>query len=140
MHTCTPVGTRGFKSRMCPPYPHACRKSIFKKLIRLSVRPSLCLSVTKTLTLPIVSEVLMIEHGYLVCMILVTSPYYWYHTVTLTFDLSQGQICCWAGDHSFSNLLVFLAFSVYLFLLWITEEVSIPEVCVTSLLLIFDLE
>ena len=23
----TPVGARGFKSRMCPPYPHACRKA-----------------------------------------------------------------------------------------------------------------
>ena len=22
-----PVGTRGLKSRMCPPYPHACRKA-----------------------------------------------------------------------------------------------------------------
>ena len=26
----TPVGTRGFKSRMCPPYPHACRKRRLK--------------------------------------------------------------------------------------------------------------
>ena len=25
-----PVGTRGFKSRMCPPYPHACRKRRLK--------------------------------------------------------------------------------------------------------------
>ena len=24
------VGTRGFKSRMCPPYPHACRKRRLK--------------------------------------------------------------------------------------------------------------
>ena len=26
----TPVGTRGVKSRMCPPYPHACRKRRLK--------------------------------------------------------------------------------------------------------------
>ena len=25
-----PMGTRGFKSRMCPPYPHACRKRRLK--------------------------------------------------------------------------------------------------------------
>ena len=25
-----PVGTRGLKSRMCPPYPHACRKRRLK--------------------------------------------------------------------------------------------------------------
>ena len=39
-------------------------------------------------------------------MILVTSPFHWYHAVTLTFDLLQGQICCRAGDHNSSNLLV----------------------------------
>ena len=39
-------------------------------------------------------------------MITVTSPFYWYHTVALTFDISQGQICCRAGDHNSSNLLV----------------------------------
>ena len=27
-------------------------------------------------------------------------------TLTLTFDLHQGQICCRAGDHNSSNLLV----------------------------------
>ena len=26
----SPVGTRGLKSRMCPPYPHACRKRRLK--------------------------------------------------------------------------------------------------------------
>ena len=26
----SPVGARGFKSRMCPPYPHACRKRRLK--------------------------------------------------------------------------------------------------------------
>ena len=32
----------------------------------------------------------------------------WYHVVTLTvtFDLLQGQICCRAGDHNSLNLLV----------------------------------
>ena len=29
-----------------------------------------------------------------------------YCDLTLTFDLSQGQICCRAGDHNSSNLLV----------------------------------
>ena len=40
----------------------------------------------------------MIEHWYLACMILMTSPFYWHHvvTLTLTFDLLQGQICCQA--------------------------------------------
>ena len=28
--TTVPVGTRGLKSRMCPPYPHACRKRRLK--------------------------------------------------------------------------------------------------------------
>ena len=77
-----------------------------------SVCPSLCLSlcpsVTKTLTWLISSEVLKIEHWYLAWIILVTSPFYWYHavTLTLTFDLLQGQICCRAGDHNSSNLVV----------------------------------
>ena len=71
-----------------------------------SVPLSVCLSVTKTLNWLISSEVLMIEHLYLACMLIATNPFYWYRAVTLTFDLSQGQICCWAGDHSSSNLLV----------------------------------
>ena len=29
-HRCAPVGTWGLKSRMCPPYPHACRKRRLK--------------------------------------------------------------------------------------------------------------
>ena len=80
--------------------------------VRLSVRLSVSPSVTKTLTWLISSEVLMIEHWYLACMILVTSPFYWYHVVTLTliFDLLQGQICCRVGDHNSSNLLVFIPF------------------------------
>ena len=41
-------------------------------------------------------------------MISVTSAFYWYHVVTLTSDLCQGQICCLAGDHNSSNLLVHL--------------------------------
>ena len=72
-----------------------------------SVCLSLCLSVTKTLTWLISSEVLMIEHWYLTCMILVIGPFNWHHAVTLTFDLLQGQICCRAGDHNSPNLLVY---------------------------------
>ena len=30
IYTIFPVGTRGLKSRMCPPYPHACRKRRLK--------------------------------------------------------------------------------------------------------------
>ena len=90
--------------------PRLSRKRGIFKLIRPSVCQSVCLSVpvTKTLTWLISFELLMIEHLYLACMILVTSPFYWYHAVTLTFDLLQGQICCRAGDHNSSNLLVII--------------------------------
>ena len=30
LNTYAPVGTRGLKSRLCPPYPHACRKRRLK--------------------------------------------------------------------------------------------------------------
>ena len=39
-------------------------------------------------------------------MILVAIPFNWFHAMTLTFDQLQGQICCRAGDHNSSNLLV----------------------------------
>ena len=46
------------------------------------------LSVTKTLTWLISSVVLMIEHWYLACIILVTfNPFDGHHAVTFTFDL-----------------------------------------------------
>ena len=83
----------------CPP-PFAKAGDLKTHSSRPSVCQSVCLSVspsvTKTLTWLIPSEVLMIEHWYLACMILVTSPFFWYHvvTLTLTFDLLQGQICC----------------------------------------------
>ena len=72
--------------------------------------PSLCLSVTKTLTLAITFALLQIELWYLACVFFVTRPFRWYHVVTLTmtFDLLQGQICCRAGDHNSLNLLVIL--------------------------------
>ena len=86
----------------CPPPPRLSRKQGTLKLIRpsirLSVRQSVRLSVSKTLTWLISSEVLMKEHWYFAYMILVTSPFYWYHAMTLTFYLLQGQICCRAGD------------------------------------------
>ena len=77
-------------------------------LIRPSVCLSVCPSVTKTLTLAITFALLQIELWYLVCVFLVTRPFRWYHVVTLTvtFDLLQGQICCRAGDHNSLNLLV----------------------------------
>ena len=75
----------------------------FRSFVRLSVCQSVRLSVTKTLTWLMSSEVLMIEHWYLACMILVTSPSYWNHAVTLTFDLLQvqGQIVACGGPQFF---------------------------------------
>ena len=92
--------------------PRLSRKQGILKLIRPSVCPSVCLSVTKTLTWLISSDVLMIEHWYLACMIVVSSPFNWYHAVTLTFELLQGQSCCRAGDHNSPNLLVISAVHV----------------------------
>ena len=50
-----------------------------------SIHLSVCLSVTKTLTWLISYEVSVIEHWYLACKILVTSPFNWHHAVTLTY-------------------------------------------------------
>ena len=74
-----------------------------------SVPLSVRLSVTKTLTLAITFALLQVEPWYLACVFFVTRPFRWYHVVTLTvtFDLLQGQICCPAGDHNSLNLLVF---------------------------------
>ena len=68
------------------------------------IRPS----VTKTSTLAITFAILQVGLWYLACVFFVTRPFWWYHVVTLmvTFDLLQGQICCWVGDHNFLNLLV----------------------------------
>ena len=81
------------ESSCCPPP--------FAKAGDIKTHWSLCLSVplsaTKTLIWLISSEVLMIEHWYLACMFLVTSPFNWYYAVTLIFDLLQGQSCCRAG-------------------------------------------
>ena len=94
---------------LCCPPPFAKAGDIkTHSSVCLSVRLSVCPSVTKTLTWLISSEVLMIEQWYLVCMILGSSPFNWHHavTLTLTFDLLQGQSCCRAGDHNSPNLLV----------------------------------
>ena len=83
--------------------------------VRPSLCPSVCLSVTKTLTWLISSELLKIEHWYLACMILVTSPFKWRHAVTLTFDLLQGQSCCRAGTTILRICLLLANFaSVYI--------------------------
>ena len=73
-----------------------------------SVCLSVRLSVTKTLTLAITFALLQVELWYLACVFIVTLPFWWYHvlTLTMTFDLLQGQICCRAGDHNSLNLLV----------------------------------
>ena len=82
-------------------------------LIRLSVPLSICLSVTKILTLALFFALLQVELWYLACVFFVTRPFRWYHVVTLTvtFDLLQGQICCRAGDHNSLNLLVVIKLS-----------------------------
>ena len=74
----------------------------------------ICLFVTKTLTWLIFSAVLMIEHWYLACMILVTSLINCHHAVTLTFDLLQGQISCRAGHHNSLYLLVTITVTLML--------------------------
>ena len=48
----------------------------------IKTRLSLCPSVTKILTWIISSDVLMIKHWYLACVILVASPFHWHHAVT----------------------------------------------------------
>ena len=72
-------------------------------LIRLSVCPSVRLS-----QLAITFALLQEELSDLACVFFVTRPFRWHHVVTLmvTFDLLQGQIWCWAGDHNSLNLLV----------------------------------
>ena len=84
----------------CPPLSRKRGDIKSHSSVCLSVPLSVPLSVTKTLTWLISSEVLKVEHWYLACMILVRSPFKWRHvvTLTLTFDLLQGQSCCRAGD------------------------------------------
>ena len=71
--------------------PRFCESVGTLNLICLSVCPSVHLSVTKTLTLPITFALLQVE---LVCSFM-TRPFQWCHVVTLTvtFDLLQGQVC-----------------------------------------------
>ena len=50
----------------------------------LVYHPSIC---HKNITWTILSDVLMMEHSYMACVILVIRPFIWYYAVTLTFDL-----------------------------------------------------
>ena len=77
--------------RGIPPSTEKLLQSFLKALLHLSA------CALKTLTLLISSEVLMTEHWYLACKILVTSPFNCLYAVILTFDLVQGQICCCPG-------------------------------------------
>ena len=89
----------------------------------LSVSPSVCLSVC----LSVCHKNFNLGHNFCnitgralifgMC-VLCDNPFRWYHIVTLTvtFDLLQGQICCRAGDHNSLNLLVL----VYIVLLSIS--------------------
>ena len=77
------------------------------KLICPSVPLSICLSVCHTnFNLLISSEVLMMEHLYLACAIIVTSPFYWYNAVTLT--LTSGSNLLPSGGPHFLILAVFI--------------------------------
>ena len=58
---------------------------------------SVCMSVTKTLTWFKSSEILMTEHWYLACMILVTSPYNLHHAVTLTLVYFKVKVVARRG-------------------------------------------
>ena len=84
-----------YMNALLPPPPPS---RPFTKARHFKTHSSGHLSVTKTLTPFVSSEVLLIQHWYLACMILVTSPFYWYHVVALTFDILQGKICCRMGD------------------------------------------
>ena len=72
----------------CPP-PFANAENIKTHLF---VCPFVRLSVTKTLTWLISSEVLMIKHWYLSCIIFMISPFYWYHAVTLTLTYFKDKL------------------------------------------------
>ena len=69
--------------------------------------------IQQALTLAIIFALLQIELLYLACVSFVTRLCRWYHVVTLTvtFHLLQGQICCRAGDHNSMNLLVITTLS-----------------------------
>ena len=90
----------------CPP--------LSRKREDIKSHSSVCLSITKTLTLAITFALLQVELWCLACVFSVTRPFRWYHVVTLavTFDLIQGQICCRAGDHNSLNLLVLCFFGL----------------------------
>ena len=103
----TPSAYQGFFEWMC--IEIANKSFCYLSAIVTHVIKNLCsVHLLVNCHLLISSEVLMIEHWYLACMILVTSPFNWHHavTMTLTFDLLQGQSCCRAGDHNSPNLLV----------------------------------
>ena len=76
----------------------------------------------------------MIEHLYLASMILMTSPFNWNlaWTLTLTFDILQGQIFCHMWDHNSPNLLVHCNFYhtalVHIFSVWWFCRFIIPPV------------
>ena len=107
--------------------------NLIRPSVPLSVCPSVCLSVC----LSVCHKNFNLAHIFwsindkalIFGMILVTSPFHWYHavTLTLTFDLLQGQICCRAGDHNSSNLLVCIDFWVKSAQRWIQGRVIIGQ-------------
>ena len=98
----------------CPPLSRKRGDIKSHSSVSQSVRQSVSPSVTKFLTLAITFALLQVELWYLACVLL---PFSWYHVVTLTvtFDLLQGQICCRAGDHNSLNLLVLTSSCHYCF-------------------------
>ena len=92
------------QSSFCPP-PYAKAGDIkTHSSVHLSVFPS----VTKNFNLARIFWSIKDRALILACMILVTSPFNLHHSVTLTFDLLQGQSCCRAEDQNSRNLLVCL--------------------------------
>ena len=90
----------------CPPPFAKAGKINTHSSVYLSVRLSACPSVTKTLTCLISSEVLMIEHWYLACMILVTSPFNWHYAVNLTLTYFKVKVVAGRGPQ-FSEFACF---------------------------------
>ena len=83
----------------CPP--------LSRKRGDIKSHSSVPLSVCHKKTLAITFALLQVQLWYLPCVFVVTRPFRWYHvmTLTVTFNLLQGKICCRAGDHNSLNLL-----------------------------------
>ena len=94
--------------RCCPPLLR--KRGDIKS--HLSICPSLCPSDRPSVCHKNFNK---IEHWYFACMILVISSFKWRHavTLTLTFDLFQGQSCCLAGTTILRICLLIRILEIY---------------------------